>query len=161
MTSPGKSTLLQCLLFFLTDVCPLLPQRTAATIRSQPVIVISPVILFVVLSAIGTWAIYWSAAQQDVSTRVHTVAVAHSTALSIELSLFVALQPALVMATFVREFPFWGTLLPKFSSIGRQILDQSQSEVRFLAWGFVTTFVHLGVCNISAICCCDGLFLVF
>lgn len=92
-------------------------------------IAISPVILFVVLSAIGTWAVYWSAGQQDISTLVHTVAVAHSTALSIELSLFVALQPALVMATFVREFPDWGILLPKFPGIGTQILNQSQSEV--------------------------------
>lgn len=60
---------------------------------------------------------------------VHAVALSKSTALSIELSIFVALQPALVMATFVRETPDWGVIYPQFDHLASEIMQQSQSEV--------------------------------
>lgn len=82
-----------------------------------------------ILASVGTWAVYWSAAQIDAATLVHVNAISHSTALSIELSLFVALQPALVMATLVREVPDWPALTAKLDSIGTQVLAQSRSQV--------------------------------
>lgn len=122
-------------------------KNTWRVIRSSPVVIYCPVIIFMILASVGTWSVYWAARQIDASTLVHVTWIAHSSALSIQLSLFVALQPAKVMATLVRESPDWPKLISQFDSVGEQVLAQSKSQMvqdtfttymRLLPFGWAT-----------------------
>lgn len=61
--------------------------------------------MFVILAGVSTWAVLWSAELQETAlvTRAHTLA--KSTVLSVEISLFVSLQPILTIAILIREWP--------------------------------------------------------
>lgn len=75
------------------------------TIRHSPAVIIAPIVLFVILAGISTWAVLWSAELQEKALVTRAHALAKSTVLSVEISLFVSLQPILTIAILIREWP--------------------------------------------------------
>ncbi|MEW5305805.1 MAG: hypothetical protein WDW36_008322 [Sanguina aurantia] len=121
-------------------------QGAVDTIRSSPSIIFIPALLFLVLAAVGLWAVTWSSNNKNAEIFKEAVAVAQSTVLSLELSLYVTLQPSLVMASFVRQFPNWNDLSPRFPSFAEELYDQASfemsansmiSSVRLLPFGVI------------------------
>lgn len=104
-------------------------QGALDTIRSSPSVFFIPALLFLVLTAVGLWAVIWSSNNKNGEIYRDAVAVAQSTVMSLELSLYVTLQPSLVMASFVRQFPNWSDLSPRFPSFAGELYDQASLEV--------------------------------
>lgn len=117
--SVQRTTLLSCL-------C---AQRSLETIRYAPCVAVVPLLLFFIMTSVGIWAVVLSASAVNHGVLRNAIAVAESTVMSIELSLYVTLQPALVTASFVRQFPQWSDLAPRFDSFAQEIYQQSLSEV--------------------------------
>lgn len=78
----------------------------------------------------STWAVLSSAGLQKAATVKRAQAVARSTVLSLEISIFVGIQPALALAILIREFPDWAALEPRFVKIAPGIMAAAAIEVR-------------------------------
>lgn len=104
-------------------------QRAWETIKSAPSIICIPVLIFVILSAGGTYGVIYSAQMQNASIASNCMAVAQSTVMALELSLYVALQPTLILSSFIRQFPYWPDLAPRFPSFVGEIFQQASAEV--------------------------------
>ncbi|MEW5305766.1 MAG: hypothetical protein WDW36_008285 [Sanguina aurantia] len=103
-------------------------RRSIDTIRHSPAVIIIPIIMFVILAGVSTWAVLWSAELQETAlvTRAHTLA--KSTVLSVEISLFVSLQPILTIAILIREWPQWGDLKPRFERVAPSVMAAASNE---------------------------------
>ncbi|MEW5307541.1 MAG: hypothetical protein WDW36_009929 [Sanguina aurantia] len=125
-------------------------QRAADTIRYSPSVIVIPALLFLVLTAVGLWAVVWSSNNKDAEILRDAIAAAQSTVMSLELSLRATLQPALVMASFVRQHPNWGDLSPRFPSFAGELYSQASfvevadrmlSSIRVSPFGVITSTV--------------------
>lgn len=102
--------------------------RMWSIVKSSPLVVVVPLILFICLAGIGSWAVNWSAHLQTTWTVNQAQAIAKSTALAIELKLFVNIQPALVLALFVRQNPQWDIIHSQFSRLAKSIFVEASSQ---------------------------------
>lgn len=66
---------------------------------------VAPIVLFFILAGVSTWAVLWSAELQEKALMARAHSLARSTVLSVEISLFVSLQPVLTIAILIREWP--------------------------------------------------------
>lgn len=107
-----------------------LPQRAWETIKSAPSTICIPLLLFAILAAGGVYGVKYSASIQNASILQNSMAVSQSTVMALELSLYVAIQPALILASFIRQFPQWPDLAPRFQSFVGEIFQQASAEVR-------------------------------
>lgn len=126
-------------------------QRSLETVRHAPGVAIVPLLLFCIMTALGIWAVVLSATTVNSGIMRNAIAVAESTVMSLELSLYVTLQPALVTASFVRQFPQWVDMAPRFETFAQEIYLQAVSAVSVcetispLFWGGVLVYENTQV----------------
>lgn len=111
-------------------------QRSLETIRYAPCVAVVPLLLFFIMTSLGIWAVVLSANAVNTGILRNAIAVAESTVMSLELSLYVTLQPALVTSSFIRQFPQWADLAPRFGNFAQEIYQQSLSEVGLCVTNF-------------------------
>lgn len=104
-------------------------QRSTDTVQSSPMVVLMPLGMFVILAGIGSWAVMWSATLQETATLSQARAIANSTALALELTLFVNIQPVVVLSLFVWQNPQWDVIQARFARIATSIVAEAAGEV--------------------------------
>lgn len=80
------------------------------------------------MAGIGSWAVSWSAGLQDTWTLNQAGITANSTALALEMTVVVSMQPALVLALFVRQNPRWADLSRNFHDISSNIFAEVAAD---------------------------------
>lgn len=104
------------------------------TVRTAPSVLAAPTILFVLMLTISIWSVEWSANKRDNFILTDTMVMASTTVAALEFSLGTGHLPALMLASFVREFPVWQDLSPRIQRMGGNILQQINDEVRRCVW---------------------------
>lgn len=91
--------------------------------------IITPLLVFILLASLSTWGVLWSASLQKAALikRGHTLA--KSTGLALQISLFMSIQPVLGMSVYVREFPDWNMLRPRFDRMAPGIMAEAARAV--------------------------------
>lgn len=94
-------------------------------IREAPILIVVPIVMFVCLAGIGSWAVLWSANLQNALMMSQARAVANSTAMALELTIFVNVQPALVLSLFIRQNPMWSYISKDFAQVTANIIEEA------------------------------------
>lgn len=98
------------------------------TISSSPRVIAIPGLCFLVLAAVGIWALLWSSQMQEQATRSKAHAMANSTASALELMLFVNIQPAISLSVFVTQNPEWDFVGREFDQIAKGLFESSMQD---------------------------------
>lgn len=101
--------------------------RVVQAVRTSPfVLLVAPLTLFMVLTGAGVWAVMWSSKMEEEDVMRQARSTANSTALALELLLFVNMQPAVALALFVLQDPQWAAVTRGFAGMAGGMLENAE-----------------------------------